>query len=128
MFLGWIKSFWEEKACRWVTIALAFLSAFFASYLSGRARKLLRQQLTPSRPVATTRRRRLFRCLTAHRRGNLMCRLREESKLSLRRARRRLLRLMLTARGRNVLALNISAHALLILLLIVMVQTMTVVP
>lgn len=129
IFRGWIKSFWEEQARRWVTIALAFLSAFFASYLAGRARKLLRQQLAPSRPVATTRRRRrLFRWLTAHRRGKLMGLVREESKLSLRRTRRRLLRLMLTARGRNVLALNLSAHALLLLLLIVMVQTMAVAP
>jgi TolA-binding protein len=127
MFRGWIKSFWEDNARRWVIITLAFLSAFFASYLAGRARKLLRQQFQPSRPGAMTRRR-FFRCLSAHRRGKLMSLLREESKLSLRRARRRLLRLMLTRRGRNVLALNLSAHALLILLLIVMAQTMAVAP
>lgn len=122
-FWGVITAFWEGTARYWVMAALTFACAFYASYLAGRARLRLRLHLG-GRRAGGARRRRLYLWLAAYRRGGLSRLLRDEARFLARRARRRSLRLLLSAHGRSLLALNAAAHALLLALLLMMVKTM----
>ncbi|HEX8889843.1 MAG TPA: outer membrane protein assembly factor BamD [Pyrinomonadaceae bacterium] len=120
----WFTGLWEDRLRHWIAVALSFASAFFASFCAGRARKLLRGQLARNRN-GLKRRRLKYRWLAAHRRGKLLRLVRAESKTFVRRARTLSLRLMLKASGRRALALNLAAHTLLIVLLVLMMQTMS---
>ena len=119
---GMVTDFWDWKARYWVMVTLTFACAFYASYLAGRARLRLLGHVRVRR--VGRERRRLYKWLSAYRRGRLSRLLRDEARASARRARRRSLRLMLSARGRSLLALNVAAHALLLVLLVMMVKTM----
>lgn len=117
----WLGVFLKEQALGWLVAGLAVLSALFASFFAARARKLLHEHIGRRRVCG----RGLRRWLNAYRAGQLKDTLSDEAQKFARLTAHQSLRLVLHPRGRLLLALNLLAHALLIALLVVIVQTLS---